>query len=192
MGTTQNRADGRTSGADKVTSYAEKWPGHSVTVPYVGDERTLLTSYLDWHREVIELKCQGVPTARLSERAVAPSELTLHGIVRHLTGVEEWWLHHQFAGGPFEDIHYYSAENPAQDFTDLTGDFGSALSLWRDACTRSREIVAAAGLEDTGTLHRSGDPVSLRRILIHLIAEYARHAGHVDLIRERIDGATGH
>jgi hypothetical protein len=98
----------------------------------------------------------------------------------------------QFAG---EDVPllYYSDDDPNQDFEALDGDVGEAWAVWRAECERSRAIVAAApSLEETGIHRASGDPVSLRRILVHMIAEYARHNGHADLLRERIDGATGH
>jgi hypothetical protein len=99
-------------------------------------------------------------------------------------------FHYQFAG---EDnpLIYYSDEDPEQDFDDLSGDFGEALAVWRAHCEHSREIVARSSLDDTGTVQRTGEPVSLRRIMIHMIIEYARHSGHADLLREAIDGAVG-
>lgn len=157
----------------------------------MGDDREILTAYLDWHRQTFELKCAGLPPERLSERGVPPSGLSLHGLVRHLAGVERWWFRVQFAG---EDVPllYYSDDDPDQDFDDLDGDVAEALAVWRAECDRSRQIVAdASSLDQTGTHKATGNPVSLRRVLVHLIAEYARHNGHADLLRERIDGATG-
>ncbi|KAA6222156.1 DinB family protein [Streptomyces albofaciens JCM 4342] len=159
--------------------------------PLVGDEREILTGYLEWHRATFELKCSGVPAGRLSERSVPPSGLSLHGLIRHLAGVERWWFHIQFAGEAVPMLHY-SDDDPDQDFDDLSGDPAQALALWREQCEHSRAIVAAApSLDATGVHAASGDPVSLRRVLVHLIAEYAQHNGHADLLRERIDGATG-
>jgi uncharacterized damage-inducible protein DinB len=160
-------------------------------LPLVGDEREVLTSYLDWHRQTLEIKCVGVPPERLSEQAMPPSTLSLHGLLRHLALAERWWFRQQFAGEEIPML-YYSNEDPDQDFDSLDGDVAEAFAVWREECARSREIVARSSLEDTGTHARSGNPVSLRRILVHMIAEYARHAGHADLLRERIDGATGH
>jgi uncharacterized damage-inducible protein DinB len=160
--------------------------------PLVGDEREILTAYLDWHRQTFELKCTGIPPERLSDRGIPPSTLSLHGILRHLSAVERWWFRQQFAG---EDLPmlYYTDEDPDQDFDSLDGDVGLAFEVWRAECARSREIVAAAtSLDETGIHRWTGKPVSLRRILVHMIAEYARHAGHADLLRERIDGATGY
>jgi hypothetical protein len=172
--------------------YAPSWSGDTRTSPAaVGDERETLTSFLDWHRATFELKCTGIPPERLSERAVPPSSLSLHGLARHLAAVERWWFRIQFAG---EDVPmlYYSDDDPGQDFDDLDGDIEEAFEVWGAECRRSREIVAAAAsLEQTGTTRRTGQPFSLRWLMVHLIAEYARHNGHADLLRERLDGATG-
>jgi hypothetical protein len=168
------------------------WSGDTrSSPPTVGDEREILTAYLDWHRATFELKCAGVPPQRLSERTVPPSSLTLHGLVRHLAGVERWWFRLQFAG---EDLPmlYYSDEDPNQDFDTLDGDVGEAFDVWRAECQRAREIVdAAASLDETGIQRSTGKPISLRRIMVHMLTEYARHNGHADLLRERIDGVTG-
>jgi hypothetical protein len=158
--------------------------------PDVGDEQEILSTVLDWHRQTFELKCAGVPPERMSERPVPPSTMSLHGLVRHLAGVERWWFRQQFAGEDVPMLHY-SDDDPDQDFGALDGDVEEAFAVWRAECERSRRIVAAASLDDTGTRRRTGEPISLRRIMVHLIAEYARHLGHADLIRERIDGATG-
>ena len=160
--------------------------------PLVGDERTVLTAFLDWHRQTLELKCAGVPEERLSVRQVPPSTLTLHGLVRHLAAVERWWFRQQFVGEDVPDL-YFTTEDPDADFGDLSGSFAEALEVWREECRRSRVIVAAADSLDVTGVHRAtGRPVALRRILVHMIAEYARHNGHADLLRERIDGATGY
>jgi uncharacterized damage-inducible protein DinB len=173
-------------------NYSPTWPDGSRTKPpLLAGELELLTSYLDYYRATIELKCAGVPKERLSEAVVPPSTLTLHGLVRHLAGVEEWWFHHQFAGAEWSQL-YYSDDDPDQDFDDLSGDFDEALATWRAMCQRSRQIVAdASSLDQTGTRHGTGEQFSLRRLMLHMIVEYSRHCGHVDLLRERIDGATG-
>jgi uncharacterized protein DUF664 len=160
-------------------------------LPGVGDERETLTSSLDWHRQTFELKCAGVPPERLSEKVIPPSGLSLHGLLRHLAGVERWWFRIQFAG---EDLPllYYSDDDPNQDFDDLAGDVGEVFAVWRAECDRAREIVARSPLDQTGTVISTGKPIALRSILVNMIAEYARHNGHADLLRERIDGATGH
>ena len=174
-------------------NYSPQWAGDDSRVepPLVGDEREILVAFLDWHRETFALKCAGVPDERLSEMVIPPSALSLHGLLRHLAGVERWWFRVQFAG---EDVPllYYSDDDPDQDFESLDGRVGEALAVWREECARSREIVAgAASLSELGTRVKDGEPISLRRILVLMIAEYARHNGHADLLRERIDGATG-
>jgi hypothetical protein len=160
-------------------------------LPNVGGEREILTAYLDWHRQTFELKCAGLSPAQLSGKVIAPSGLSLHGLLRHLSGVERWWFRIQFAG---EDLPllYYSDDDPNQDFDALTGDIDEAFAVWRAECDRAREIVARSTLDQTGTVMMTGKPISLRSILVDMIAEYARHNGHADLLRERIDGATGH
>ncbi|KDN16601.1 DinB family protein [Amycolatopsis rifamycinica] len=156
----------------------------------VADERQALTESLEYFRRTFELKCTGLDPARLSELSVPPSTLTLHGLLRHLTGCERWWFRMQFAG---EDVPllYYSDDDPEQDFTDLDGDVDEAFSLWHEECARSREIVAASSLDQTGIRRRTGEPFTLRWLMLRMIGEYARHIGHADLIRERIDGVTG-
>lgn len=161
------------------------------TPPLVGTGRELLTAYLDWHRRTLELKCAGLSAEQLSAQAIPPSALSLHGLVRHLAGVERWWFRIQFAG---EDVPllFYSDDEPNQDFDDLDGSFGAALALWRAECDLSRAIVdATPSLDATGVHRATGNPVSLRRVLVSTVAEYARHNGHADLLRERIDGTTG-
>lgn len=173
-------------------NYSPKWADDTrPELPRVGGERESLTALLDWHRRTFELKCAGVAKARLSEMAVPPSRLSLHGLVRHHAASERWWFRLQFAGEELPML-YYSDDDPAQDFESLDGDVDEAFRVWHAECERSGEIVAAASsLDATGTLISTGEPVSLRRILLHVIAEYARHNGHADLLRERIDGAIG-
>jgi len=169
-----------------------RWNGDTrVTPPAVGGEREILSAMLDWHRATFELKCAGLTPRQLSERAVPPSSLSLHGLVRHLAGVERWWFRIQFAGVDVP-VPYYSDDDPNQDFDRLDGNPDEAFAVWRAECEQSRRITAAAGsLDETGIRKRTGEPISLRRILVDMIAEYARHNGHADLLRERIDGATG-
>ncbi len=168
------------------------WPDDPRRAPSrVGPEPHLLEEFLDWHRATIELKCHGVPEERLSCRAVPPSSLSLHGLLRHLAGVERWWFRIQFAGEEVPLLHYSDAD-PDQDFADVEGDVAEALAEWKSECQRSREIVAAAASLDQMAARDLGrGPFTLRWLLLDMIGEYARHCGHADLLRERIDGATG-
>jgi len=180
------------TGAGVPRHFSPRWNNDTRPAPPdTGGERETLSAVLDWQRATFELKCAGLPPERLSERAVPPSSLSLHGLVRHLAGAERWWFRIQFAG---QDVPllYYSDDDPDQDFDSLDGDPGEAFAVWRAECDRSRQITAAAAsLDETGIRRRTGEPVSLRRIMVDMIAEYARHNGHADLLRERIDGATG-
>jgi hypothetical protein len=118
--------------------------------------------------------------------------MSLHGLLRHLSGVERWWFQIQFAGDDVSML-YYSDDDPNQDFDSLDGDIDKAFAAWRQECDRSREIVAAAGsLDALGSSKRDGKGFSLRWLLVDMIAEYAQHNGHTDLLRERIDGKTGY
>ncbi|MEU1514550.1 DinB family protein [Streptomyces sp. NPDC005811] len=172
--------------------YAPRWSDDDRPAPpSTGCERETLSAVLDWHRATFALKCSGLTQEQLNDRAVPPSALSLHGLVRHLAGVERWWFRIQFAGEDVPLLHY-SDDDPDQDFEALDGEATEDLAVWREECERSRRITeAAASLEETGTRRSTGEPVSLRRILVDMIAEYARHNGHADLLRERLDGATG-
>jgi len=173
-------------------NYSPQWSDDTrQPIPLEGDEREILTSFLDWHRATFALKCGNLSAEQLSEKAIPPSGLSLHGLLRHLTAVERWWFRRQFAG---EDVPhlYYSDDDPNQDFDDLDGDVEEAFALWRSECQRSREIVGhAPSLAQTGIQMSTGKPFSLRWLLVDMIDEYARHNGHADLLRERIDGRTG-
>ncbi len=159
-------------------------------IPRDADELTTLKAYLDYYRETVELKCACVPPDRLSERSVPPSTMSLHGLVRHLAGVERWWFAISFAGLDVPML-YYSDDDPDQDFDSLDADPLDALVAWRIECDRSRGIVdGAPGLDAIGVVERGGR-YTLRWLLLRMIAEYAQHAGHADLLRERIDGAVG-
>lgn len=175
------------------TNFSQLWPGGDTRpeIPRLADERATLTSYLDWHRATFELKCLGIADRQLSEKAVPPSSMSLHGLLRHLSGVERWWFGLQFAQQELPML-YYTDEDPDQDFETLDGDIDQAFAIWHAECDRSRQIVAAAGsLDDTGRSKRDGSEFSLRWLMLRMIAEYARHNGHADLLRERIDGSIG-
>ncbi len=136
--------------------------------------------------------CSGLTADQLRTRAVEPSALSLIGLVRHLTDVELGWFDRILSGGniPFR---YWRADAPdGADFDIDEADTDEALRLWHNACDRSREITAAReSLDAYGVYQPTGESFSLRWILVHMIEEYARHNGHADLIRERIDGRTG-
>ena len=162
-----------------------------VDVPRVADEREMLTAWLDFHRATLEIKCEGLTDEQLRRRSVEPSTLSLLGLVRHMAEVERGWFRINFAG---EDVPYIwvTDEDPDAEFDRVDGaDVQEAFDTWRDEITRARAVVAAAALDDTFVHPRRQMPVSMRWVLVHMIEEYARHNGHADLLRERIDGTRG-
>ncbi|MDQ6934663.1 MAG: DinB family protein [Actinomycetota bacterium] len=172
-------------------AFSPVWPvARTTTIPRMGDERAMLVAYLDWYRETFELKCAGVED-RLSERGLAPSTMSLHGLLRHLAAVERWWFRINFAGERVPML-FYSDEHPDQDFEDLDGDVNEAFETWRSECALSRAIVdAAESLDVIGAGPGSPEPFTLRWLMLRMISEYAQHDGHADLLRQAIDGETG-
>jgi uncharacterized damage-inducible protein DinB len=164
--------------------------GGRTDVPKAGGERETLRAYLDFHRETLALKCAGLSDDDLRRRTT-PSPLSLLSLVRHMAEVERAWFRRVLDG---QDVPLvWSTEGDFQAAYEATdADAAEAFAAWQAEIAIARDIEAAApSLDVTGADRRSGDVYSLRRILNHLIQEYARHNGHADLIREGIDGATG-
>jgi uncharacterized damage-inducible protein DinB len=160
-------------------------------VPRGGDERALLRAYLDFHRETLQLKCAGLSDDDLRRRTAPPSSLSLLGLVRHMAEVERSWFRRVIDG---QDVPLVWGEGwDFQAAYDADGAVPEeAFAAWHAEIAIARDVEAAApSLDVTGVDRRSGDEYSLRRVMLHLLQEYARHNGHADLIRERIDGATG-
>ena len=159
----------------------------------MAQEREMLGSWLEFHRDTLAIKCEGLTGGQLRERAVPPSNLSLLGLVRHMAEGEHQWFALVLGGEQEEQAPYpyYTDDNPDADFGDVDGaDVAEAFATWRAECAAARERVAAApSLDITGT--QDGREFSLRWIMVHMIEEYARHNGHADLIRQRIDGVVG-
>ena len=155
-------------------------------------ERQALEAWLDFHRDTLLLKCAGLTADQLKERAVPPSRLSLLGLVRHMTEVERWWfrVHAADTDMPFP----YDPDETGQDFEALAdADAAANIEAFRQEIAHARAAVAGRQLDDVVPSHghhpeRTRD---IRWIYLHMIEEYARHNGHADLIRERIDGVTG-
>jgi uncharacterized damage-inducible protein DinB len=158
--------------------------------PYVAGERAMLESWLEYHRATLAWKCEGLDDAQLRERAVPPSPLSLLGLVRHMADVERNWFRRVLGGEDVPGI-YWTDDDPDGDFNDVdTAEVQEAFATWRSECEHARRNAAAAdSLDVTG--QRRGEAVTLRWILVHMVEEYARHNGHADFLRERIDGAVG-
>jgi uncharacterized damage-inducible protein DinB len=158
-------------------------------VPRVADEITMLTAWLDYHRDTLALKCDGVPPDRLAEQTVPPSSLSLLGLVRHMAEVERGWFRRGVAGQEAGYL-YVTDDDEERDFDDAhRADPDEALATWRAECDAARAISASHSLDETFT--RRDRTYSHRWVLQHMIEEYARHNGHADLIRECLDGVVG-
>ena len=159
-------------------------------VPRAGNERETLRAYLDFHRETLARKCAGLSDDDLRRRTTA-SSLSLLALVRHMAEVERSWFRRVIDG---QDVPLvWSADGDFQvayDAADASPQ--EAFAAWQAEIAIARDIEAAApSLDVIGVDRPTGDEYSLRRVLVHLIQEYARHNGHADLIREGIDGAVG-
>jgi uncharacterized damage-inducible protein DinB len=164
------------------------WTAPAVTRPegpLAGDERPTLQAVLDWHRATLLYKCQGLTGAQLAERAVPPSELSLLGLIRHMTRVERIWFRQRFADEPVQNLYEKGTDFAGTEPGRAAADYARLTEEWRLADA----AAANASLDATFT---AGDyTMSLRLLYLHMIEEYARHIGHADLLRERLDGATG-
>ncbi|WP_327032484.1 DinB family protein [Micromonospora ureilytica] len=159
--------------------------------PYVGDERTMLDGWLDYHRQTLLLKCAGLTEEQLRTPSVEPSGLTLLGLVRHLAEVEAWWFRENFAGEPV-DYPYFTPETPDADHDVSAADAAADFAIFHSEVALARKAAAGHSLDETFTeVGAKKRTFNLRWVYVHMIEEYARHNGHADLIRERIDGVTG-
>jgi hypothetical protein len=153
-----------------------------------GTERETLTGLLDFLRATVVHKVAGLTDAEAARTSVTPSTLTPAGLVKHLTGAERFWFSIDFAAAdlpfpwPDDDPHGAFALEPDDTLSGL-------VAAYEAECARSREVVAAAELDDLAKAE--GMNFNLRYALSHMIEETARHCGHLDLLREAIDGKTG-
>ncbi|MFF4343062.1 DinB family protein [Kitasatospora sp. NPDC001540] len=167
-------------------------PDPRFRAPATGDERTVLLGLLDDQRTTLRLKCAGL-TAELAERAAPPSTLSLLGLVRHLADVERRWFR-QVLAGQDAPPRFSSPADPDGDFDGARPDPRSVTAAWQawhaEVAFAERFAREAPHLDVEGHDPWRGR-VSLRWVLVHLVEEYARHNGHADLLRERIDGTRG-
>ena len=161
--------------------------------PRLGDERTTLVEFLRCQRLTLEMKCAGLDASDMALRSVEPSTLSLLGLVRHLAEVERSWFRRRMAGLDAPRL-YSSAPEQDGDFNGAVPDpavVAEAWAAWRDEVAFDEQFVAdAPSLDITGSSPQNG-AISLRELLVHMVEEYARHNGHADLLRERIDGRVG-
>ena len=155
-------------------------------------ERDTLEGYLRAYRQTLELKCAGLDPAGLAERSVPPSTMSLLGLVRHSANVECHWFRRVIEGlevaGPFT-----SDDDPDFDFNGAVADpdgVAEAFATWRAEVAHAEGVLA--GIDDLGyRVAWRNEELEVRDVVVHLIEEYARHCGHADLLRERVDGRAG-
>jgi len=160
--------------------------------PLNADERATLEAWLDFHRATLAVKCAGLDDVQAATPSAPPSNLTLTGLVQHMAEVERNWFRRVFAGEQATPIYDPQADpdGPEGGFALAEGStLSAALATWTREVETARQRCANHSLADTGRL--MNQDVSLRWIYVHMIEEYARHNGHADLLRERIDGAAG-
>jgi uncharacterized damage-inducible protein DinB len=151
------------------------------------DERSVLLGYLAWFRTVLARKLDGVPDDQARAALIPPSRLTLLGIVRHMTDVERWWFRRVLLA---EDVPALFDEDEEWVVPDGAAVSTALAAYWAEIAAVDARL-AAASLDDVSLGGPEGQRHALRRTIVHMIEEYARHCGHADLLREQIDGTTG-
>jgi uncharacterized damage-inducible protein DinB len=166
--------------------------------PTASNEAATLLGFLNYHRDTLRWKCSGLTTAQLST-PMAPTTLTLGGLLKHMAVVEAGWLNQLFGGGVAKPswLDELDQEDPDWSLTSAAGAAPEQLFAWLDESIEVSDLVMADalarpdGLDALSVGEEDGKRISLRWIVCHLIEEYARHNGHADLLRQSIDGATG-
>jgi uncharacterized damage-inducible protein DinB len=159
--------------------------------PPIAGERQMLEAWLEFHRQTLLVKCSGLTAGQLRRRAAPPSSMSLLGLVRHMTDVERAWFRRWLSG---EDVAFlnWSNDDPDGDFDHVEeADPEQDIATYLRELELARKAAAVRDLDDTFFHPRRNIDMSLRWVYVHMIEEYARHNGHADLLRERIDGATG-
>ncbi|MBE9375389.1 DinB family protein [Saccharopolyspora sp. HNM0983] len=161
------------------------------TPPLTADERTNLESWLDFYRATLLQKFEGLTEEQVRTAAAPPSPLTLLGLVQHMAEVERNWFRRVLLGEDVPPVRPKDGDGRHDGGFALTEDVSArtARTTLQDEIARARANCAGCDLAQTGSFGRGA--VSLRWIYTHMIGEYARHCGHADLLRERIDGTTG-
>jgi uncharacterized damage-inducible protein DinB len=157
-------------------------------VPFTGGEKESLKAALDRHREAVLWKVEGLDDDEL-RRPMTPSGTNVLGLVKHLASVEYGWFCEPF-GRPTEPLPFDEDDEDADLRVDPGETTADVLAFYERARAAADQVIADLDLDDTGTAW-FGDTVSMRWVLLHMVEETARHAGHVDIVRELIDGVTG-
>ncbi|HEY3733562.1 MAG TPA: DinB family protein [Streptosporangiaceae bacterium] len=167
--------------------------GRTDDVPASWDERTTLTTLLDYARDTVHAKCADLSDSG-ARRAPLPGSplMTISGLVSHLRWVESSWIEKTLLGGKIDAP--WTDDDPDREFRiAVTVPLTQLLAEYRAACARHRDLVASLDLDtpSRGDLGWRAEPVTLRWILLHLVEETARHNGHIDILRELADGTRG-
>jgi uncharacterized damage-inducible protein DinB len=173
-----------TIGAVRLDCYGP----HMRRVPFTGSEKDSLYVSLDRHRDVVSWKLEGLDDEQL-RRPMTPTGTNLLGLVKHLASVEYGWFCETF-GRKSEAIPFDEADPDADMRAAPDETTADIIDYYRRARTAADQVINELDVEHLGTAW-FGDPVSLRWVLIHMIEETARHAGHMDILRELVDGKTG-
>src|ERR1700761_8515069 len=159
-------------------------------IPASWDERTILTTFLDYARDTVHAKCKGLSDAD-ARRAPLPGSplMTICGLVSHLRWVEDSWIEKKLLGGVINPP--WTDDDPDREFRiAVEVPLSQLLAESRAACDRHRELVASLDLDAPARsdLDEEAEPVTLRWVLFHLVEETSRHNGHIDILRELADG----
>jgi uncharacterized damage-inducible protein DinB len=173
-------------------------PGMTWTTPAItrvdgslsAPEPELLRGLLDYHRSTLLYKCAGLTAEQLATAPIPASNLTLLGLIRHLSKVERIWFRRRFRREQIDNL-YSTPERRDADYEDVDAaraeaDYAALIEEQESA----RRAVDGASLDETFA-DTDGDEISLRFVFVHMIGEYARHNGHADFIRQCLDGVTG-
>jgi uncharacterized damage-inducible protein DinB len=157
------------------------------------DERSTLLDYLGAQRLTLRMKCADLEASQMALRSVPPSTMSLLGLIRHMSDVERSWFRRVMAG-EIAPRRFSSEEDREGAWSGAVADptvVAQAWAAWEEEIAFAERFVADTGDLDTVGRMSSGKTIQLREVLVHMVEEYARHCGHADLIRERIDGRVG-
>jgi uncharacterized damage-inducible protein DinB len=158
--------------------------------PFVLPEREMLEEWLEFHRITLLMKCEGLSHEQRTRRWIPTSQLSLHGLIRHMADVERGWFVRTLLCEPETPYYFYRPGVEDSELVPLDDAvFEDDVEVWREACNTSRTSASHKDLDFEGL--RDGKPCTLRWIYVHMIEEYARHNGHADLLRELADGTVG-
>ena len=167
-------------------------PRFAAGAEQVGERATLL-DYLRAYRLALELKCAGLDAEQLARRSVPPSTMSLLGLIRHMADVERNWFRRVMAQTDTPPL-YWSGDVEDADWAGAVADpavVADAWRAWREEVAFAEQFVAGSPDLAVRSPMQDGTTVALREVILHMVEEYARHLGHADLLRERIDGRVG-